>query len=347
MRTALVLLTLVTVAAFASEFTTGGADMWKFNGYGIFRLDVYGEEDHEHDMGFSQVGDLAWTPTLNDMLSAKAELALDADDNSVVLTDAYLNMTPAEGFDIRGGQVKRMFGWGFLEPTTALLFPDRPLYTTYEGGLFSDYGKRDIGLMLLGDFDMFTLDVAYTNGIVDPEETDSNKQFTVHGTVMPAEWITIGAALGMHTEDNEAEEDETVSGTGIDVYGVVEYPATETIDLHFTGEYLMLGDAVEEADGYEYNDETDMTVAGGATFGLQGDMITAITPMIRYEQISPATALPEGVDDPEDNYTAIDFCANFHMGSHNTLQLGARNYGFQEEGRDGYTDIILDWVMAF
>ncbi len=347
MRTALVLLTLVTVCAFAAEFTTGGADMWKFNGYGIFRLDVWGQEDADPDMGFSTCGDIAWTPTLNDMLSAKAELGLDADDNSVVLTDAYLNMTPAEGFAIRGGQFKRMFGWGYLEPTTAMLFPDRPLYTDSGVGIFSDYGKRDIGLMLLGDFDMFTLDAAYTNGVVDTEETDSNKQFTVHGTVMPAEWITIGAALGMHTEDSEAEEDETVSGTGIDVYGLVEYPATETIDLHFTGEYLMLGDAIDEADGNEYNDQTVMTVAGGATFGLQGDMITAISPMIRYEQISPATVLPEGADEPEDNYGAIDFCANFHMGSHNTAQIGIRNYSFQAEGSDGWTDIILNWVMAF
>jgi len=347
MRTALVLLTLVTVCAFAAEFTTGGADMWKFNGYGIFRLDVWGEETQSDvtDMGFSTVGDLAWTPTLNDMLSAKAELGLDAGDNSVVLTDAYLNMTPAEGFDIRGGQFKRMFGWGYLEPTTALLFPDRPLFV--DETLFGLYGKRDIGLMLLGDFDMFTLDAAYTNGVNDTEETDSNKQFTVHGTVMPAEWVTIGAALGMYAQDSETEEDETVSGTGIDVYGLVEYPATETVDLHFTGEYLMLGAPVEDVEGVENSDETVMTVAGGATFGLQGDMITAITPMIRYEQISPATQLPEGADDPEDNYGAIDFCANFHMGSHNTAQLGIRNYSFQAEGVDGYTDIILDWVMAF
>jgi hypothetical protein len=336
---------VLTVAALASEFTTGGADMWKFNGYGIFRLDVYGEEamSDSIDMGFSTFGDLAWTPTLNEMLSAKAELGLDADDNSVKLTDAYLNMTPAEGFAIRGGQFKRMFGWGYLESTTAMLFPDRPLYV--DESLFADYGKRDIGLMLLGDFDMFTLDVAYTNGIVDTEETDSNKQFTVHGTVMPAEWITIGAALGMHSVDTG--DDETASGTGIDVYGLVEYPASETIDLHFTGEYLMLGDAVEEQEGLEYSDETIMTVAGGATFGLQGDMITGITPMIRYEQISPATALPEGTDDPEDNYGAIDFCANLHMGSHNTAQIGIRNYSYQLEGMDGYTDIILDWVMAF
>lgn len=345
MRTALILLTLVTVVSFAGEFATGGAEMWKFNGYGIFRLDVFGQEEADPDMGFSSCGDLAWTPQLNDMLSAKAELGLDADDNSVNLLDAYLNMTPADGFSIRGGQFKRMFGWGYLESTTAMLFPDRPLYTSES--LFGLYGKRDIGLMLLGDFDMFTIDMAYTNGVVDTEETDSNKQFTVHGTVMPAEWVTIGAALGMYAMDSETEEDETVSSTGIDVYGIVDYPATETIDIHFTGEYLMLGAPVEDVEGIENTDGSVMTIAGGATFGLQGDMITGITPMIRFEQISPATQLPEEAEAPEDNYGAIDFCANIHMGTHNTLQLGARNYSYEAEGMDGYTDIIANWIMKF
>lgn len=157
--------------------------------------------------------------------------------------------------------------------------------------------------------------------------------------------VTIGAALGMYAQDSETEDDETVSSTGIDVYGLVEY-LPETIDLRFTGEYLMLGAPID-VEGVENNDGSVMTVAGGAAFGLQGDMITAITPMIRYErQISPATQLPEGADDPEDNYGAI-VCANFHMGSHNTTQLGIRNYSFQAEGTDGYTDFILDWVMSF
>lgn len=346
MRIVLVLLALVAFVALASEFETGGAEMWKFNGYGIFRLDIFGQEEADPDMGFTSCGDLAWTPTLNDMLSAKAELLLNADGNTAQLADAYLDMTPAEGFDIRGGQFKRMFGWGYLEPTTAMLFPDRPLYINED--LFDLYGKRDTGLMLLGDFDMFTIDAAYTNGGAgDDAEFDSNKQFTIHGTVMPAEWIKIGAALGMYAMDSETEEDATVSSTGVDVYGLVEYPASETIDLHFTGEYMMLGAPVEDAEGMVNNDGTVMTIAGGATFGLQGDMITGITPMIRYEQISPATVVAEGDDAPVDNLTAIDFCANIHMGSHNTLQVGARNFGFEDENLDGYTNIIANWIMSF
>ncbi|HOA04428.1 MAG TPA: porin [Candidatus Fermentibacter daniensis] len=346
MRTALVLLTLVTVSAFAAEFTTGGADVWKFNGYGIFRLDVWGEEDADPDMGFSAKGDIAWTPTLNEMLSAKVSLGLNAHNNGVTLGDAYLNMTPVDGFSIRGGQIKRMFGWGYLESTTAMLFPDRPLHTALSdsANIFGLYGKRDIGLMLLGDFDMFTLDVAYTNG-VETEETDSNKQFTIHGTVKPTDWLTIGAALGMHTVDSGT--DDTATGTGIDVYGLVKYPVTETIDLRFAGEYMMLGLPADDVEGFEINDNTIMTVAGGATFGLQSDMITAITPMIRYEQISPVSIVADGADDPEDNRGAIDFCSNFHMGSHNTVQIGIRNYSFQDENTDGYTDIILNWLMSF
>ncbi|MCC6870770.1 MAG: hypothetical protein IT351_00145, partial [Candidatus Fermentibacter sp.] len=55
----------------------------------------------------------------------------------------------------------------------------------------------------------------------------------------------------------------------------------------------------------------------------------------------------DGADDPEDNRGAIDFCSNFHMGSHNTVQIGIRNYSFQDENTDGYTDIILNWLMSF
>jgi len=35
------------------------------------------------------------------------------------------------------------------------------------------------------------------------------------------------------------------------------------------------------------------------------------------------------------------------MGSHNTVQIGIRNYSFQDENTDGYTDIILNWLMSF
>jgi hypothetical protein len=53
-------------------------------------------------------------------------------------------------------------------------------------------------------------------------------------------------------------------------------------------------------------------------------------------------------EETEDNKTAIDFCVNLDLSSAaNTLQLGARNYGFELEDIDGYTDIYANWRMNF
>jgi len=359
MRIALVLLTVVTVFAIAGDFATGGADMWKFKGYGIFRIQNYGYEDADPDMAFSAMGNIAWEPTLNDFLSARAELEFNptatqttwitvdsaavpiTTSNDLKVNDVYLNLMPADGFCIRGGQFKRNIGWGYLESTTEMLFPDRPLYVDYS--IFNKYGKRDIGLMLIGEFDMFTVDLAYTNGVVEGSEFDSNKQVTLHAAVEATDWLTIGAGLGMTTA-NETPGDpdsDTYSSNAIDVYGLVEYPMSETMDLHFTGEYLMLGYPAPDFDG------PVLPAAIGAPFGFDGVLVTGITPMLRYEQVSPATMLPEGAEEPEDNYGAIDFCGNIHMGTHNVLQLGLRNYSYENEDIDGYTDIIANWRMNF
>ncbi len=346
MKLAAVILVLATVAFATGEFSTGGAELWKFKGWGTFRTDMYGQEDAEPDMAFSSVWDLVWEPKLNDMLSARAELTMTAcADGMADIKDAYLNLMPADGFCIRGGQLKRNIGWGFLEPSTDLLFPDRPLYTGYS--LFGRYGKRDIGAMLIGEFDMFSIDLAYTNGVVEGPETDSNKQFTIHATIEPAEWATIGAGMGMYAAYEDTTMEDTFSSSAMDFYGIVKYPMSETMDLHFTGEYLMLGLDSPDVEGMEKTDGTAMTVALGATFGIDGALITGITPMIRYETISPAYMAAEGADEPEDDYGAIDFCGNIHMGSNNVLQLGARSYSFQSEDVDGYTDIILNWRMNF
>ena len=141
--------------------------------------------------------------------------------------------------------------------------------------------------------------------------------------------------------------EDTFSFSAMDFYGIVKYPLSETMDLHLTGEYLMLGLDSPDVEGMEKTDGTAMTVALGATFGIDGALITGITPMIRYETISPAYMAAEGADEPEDDYGAIDFCGNIHMGSNNVLQLGARSYSFQSEDVDGYTDIILNWRMNF
>lgn len=349
MKMALLLVTVFTVAAFATgEFSTNGAELWKFKGYGIFRFDVFGQEDISPDMAFCTSADVAWEPRLNDMLSARAELQMNATGEGYAdLKDAYLNLDPVEALTIRGGQFHRNIGWGEMESTTAMLFPNRPLYTSY--GLFSKYGKRDMGAMLIGTFDMVTLDLAYTNGVVENAENDSNKQFTVHGEAAPADWVTIGLGMGVYAADDSttSEADDTFSSTAFDAYGIVDYPISETAELHFTGEYMMLGYADGDVEGMEKTGASVMTAALGATFDLEGAMITGITPMLRYEQISPATQLAEGAADPEDNYGAIDGCVNLHMGDNNVLQLGLRNYMYEADSPDGYTDMTVNWRMNF
>jgi hypothetical protein len=35
------------------------------------------------------------------------------------------------------------------------------------------------------------------------------------------------------------------------------------------------------------------------------------------------------------------------MGPANVLQIGARNYSYETDAMDGYTDIIVNWRMNF
>jgi hypothetical protein len=348
MRLAFAAMLLVFAVAMATgEFSTGGSDLMKIKGYGIFRLDVWGQEEADPDMGFSGQFDLNWEPTFGAYLAARAELnAVTTNGGQAKLLDGYLDLMPADGITIRGGQFKRNIGWGYLESTTAMIFPDRPMYTSSSD--FLDYGGRDVGASVIGTFDPVTIDVAYTNGAgVDVAENDSNKQFTVHAAITPVEWATIGGGLGSYSAYTDSTGDESFSSSAFDVYGLVNYPMTESVTLNFTGELLSLGYAGPDVEGLEKTSGGALTLALGAKFGLNGSLVTGIQPAVRFENVSPATQLATGAEEPTDNYGAIDACVGLEMGPMNTLQLGIRNHSFEAEGADSYTDIILNWRMKF
>ncbi|MBN1433317.1 hypothetical protein JW921_01065 [Candidatus Fermentibacterales bacterium] len=347
MRYALVALIAVTFVALAGEFATGGSELWKFKGYSFATAYMYGMEDADPDMEFFAMTDLAWLPMVNDYLDAKVEAKLYSYDGVIHLEDVYLNLHFSDQVCLQGGQFKQPIGYGYLESGSGLRFLHRPLYTDYAG--FGIYGGRDIGFGLLTDFGMGGIDLTYTNGSgANQMENDSNKMVHLHGWAMPAEWVEIGGSFAMYSADDPADTTETFSTNGFGGYAVVDYPASPSIDVGFIAEYLSLGWWGPEVTGTETKSAGIYTVELNANFGVENAWIlTGVQPAVRYEQVDPATQLPEGAGDPEDNYGAIDFCLNLHMTSMNTLQIGARNYSYEFEDMDGYTDIYLNWRMKF
>ena len=115
----LVLLVVSSAVLATGEFSTGGAELLKFKGYGMGRFDIYGEEDADPDMGFSAIADVTWIPTLNDWLDAKIEFKFKPtkydggshDKNIVLFLEVLtLNAQVTDGFAITAGQFKRPFG---------------------------------------------------------------------------------------------------------------------------------------------------------------------------------------------------------------------------------------------
>ena len=347
MKYALVALIAVTFVAFAGEFATGGSEMWKFKGYSLATAYIYGEEDSDVDMGFFAMTDLTWLPRVNAYLDAKVEFKLYSTDGDLDLEDVYLNLHFSDQVCLIGGQFKQPIGYGYLESGSGLRFLHRPMWTSYAG--FDIYGARDVGFGLMTDFGMGGIDLTYTNGNGDNTvEIDSNKMIHFHGWATPTEWVKVGGSVAMYTAYEDSSMDDTFSSTGFGGYLVVDYPASPSIDVGLIGEYLSLGWWGPEITGTEMKSAGIMTAELNANFGVENAWIlTGVQPAIRYEQIDPATQLPEGATEPEDNYGAIDFCLNLHMTEMNTLQIGARNYSYEDDNMDGYTDMYLNWRMKF
>ena len=351
MKYVLIVSLLLAGTVFAGgEFATGGAELLKFKGYVISDLYIYGQEDADPDMGFDVIAALDWRPQLNDWLDAKIAFKAKPtkfegsyEDLSLTTEDIVANLHFTEGVTFTMGQFKRPFGYNYTRSGSSMYFLSRATLTGMSE--FSNFGKRDIGANLNLSFDMVDIDLAFTNGAGDNEsEDDSNKQFTARAEIEAVEGITIAAALGSHSEDDpDTTSTDTWSATGMDFYAVVDYPLSETSTLNFVGEYLMLGEPA--------SDDADMTDASAYAFTLapefelEGPALQAVRPAVRYENYSPSYT---GDTDPENDHTVIDFCLNLDVYSgKNTVQIGGRNYSFQDENTDGYTDMYLAWRMKF
>jgi hypothetical protein len=353
MRLVIAVLMVAAVAALAGgEFSTGDAELLKFKGYVIGSFEIYGEEDADPDMGFDVIASIAWQPKLNDYVDAKIEFKAKPtkfegsyEDLSLTTENIHLNLNLSENVTVSMGQFKRPFGYNYTRSGSSMFFQDRALLV--DGSEFGKYGKRDIGFNLNVSFDMVNFDLAFTNGAGDNEpEDDSHKQFTIRGEIEPIDGITIAGAFGSYAADDpDTTNDDTFSSTGIDIYGVVDYPISDNADIIFVGEYLMLGLPGPEISGSSRNDATAYAFTLAPDFAMDGPVLFGVQPAIRYESYSPSYY---GDTDPENDYGAIDFCLNldlFHK--KNTLQIGARNYTFEDENMDGYTDMYIGWRMKY
>lgn len=367
MRPALAAVAVVALVAFAGgEFATGGSDLMKFKGYGMATLHMWGEEDANPAMSFDGYAKFQWLPQVNDWINAKVDWDVSTNEGNLMLNDAWLNLDFTENFSVMAGQFKRPWGYAYTRSGSSMYFLDRSIiteanaYPSVEGDpidAFGWFGGYDVGMNVRGDFDVVAIDLAVQNGTGDNtaaygDSADAyiNKQFTVRAEAMPTEWATIGVAYGMANRasslTDDGGDDETYSAGGIDAYGVVEYPFSETGTLLFTGEYMMLPWLGPDEDGEDPYDGMAYSAMLGGMFEVDMGRITALTPAVRYDQVDPAW-YDEMDPEPEDNFGAIDFCLNVHTGPMNTLQLGARNYTYESDEMDGYTDIYANWRMTF
>ncbi len=345
MKRAIMVLAVLTLVAFAGDFATGGAELTKFKGYGTFRWTMYGMEGANPASEFKDYVWMAWVPKINDHLDLCIAAQNTTTGSSVtVLDQMYLDMKLTECLSVRGGQFKVPFGYGYTRSGGSMLFADRAF--AISGSDFMLYGGKDIGAMLTAEFAPVTIDLMLSNGTGNNMHADTlcSKQFTARLAVEPTEWLTIGGSLAMIGQPEITDTTGTMdswSSNGMDFFAVANYPVSATGTLNFAGEYMILGQNGVISEDADSHDGARMSVMAGYDMQLDGDVILAIQPAVRYDSIDPIA------DIDDNNLTAIDFCVGIELFSkYNTLQIGARNYGFEADV-DGYTDIYTKWRMNF
>ncbi len=355
MKRAIAILAVLACVAFAGEMVTGGAELTKFKGYGTFRWDMYGEEDTEPGSAMSTYTYVGWYPMLNQHVDGVITAKISTPSDYVEIFDvecAYLNLHLTENISLAGGQFKKPFGYGFTRSGGSMYFADR---AGAVGGLsdFSNFGGYGVSTMLTASFSPVTVDLAISNNEMFPVgETEIllNKQFTARVVAEPTEWFSLGGSLAMISapdDETTEEQDESWGANGIDVFAVADYPVSPTGTLVFVGEYLMYG----AADTYDdAADGSGMSVMAGYDMALDGYAIKGIMPAVRYDMVTPIDLSGEAEDTGR---SYIDFCVNIDLFSEmNTLQIGARNNGFEnsdpdEGGTESYTDMYAKWRMNF
>ncbi len=351
MKTIICLMLACTLAFAAGEFATGGSELLKFRGTGSFRWDFYGGEGNNPGNNMSSCAIIDWIPRLNNRVDGQFSLELYSSSGNIKLTDLFLNLHLTDNVALRGGQFKVPFGYANTLSSAVMPFGSRAAIVGSND--FKAYGGRDIGACLTAGFDMVNIDLAFTNGTGDNTLADStiNNQFTARVVVDPAEWLKVGASVAMIGQPETMVGEVTVdswSGMGLDAYAVVDYPVNETVALHFAGEYMSFGYVGPEIENLEQNDGNAMLFTLAANFETGAGFVQAVRPAVRYETYGPMNYFVQGGTEPEDNKTAMDFCLNLDLfSSANTLQIGARSFGFEDENIDGYTDVYANWRMNF
>lgn len=338
---------LASSALAAGEFSTGAAELLKFKGTGYFRWNMYGGEEVNPDNNMSSFFTIDWLPKLNSFVDGKINLEFSSTNGSIKLADLYLNLNLTENFSLMGGQMKVPFGYANTRSSSSMYFADRAFISSADD--YKNYAMRDNGLCLVASFEPVTVDLGFFNGTGanGMADNDWNNQFAARISADAMEWLTLGAAFTTIGQPEVEEVTESWSSSGIDVFGVVNYPMSETAEMFFEGEYAMLGAVGPEMEGVTMNDASCMSVALGAEFAVGEGFLQAVRPAVRYDMVNPSGIEEEGVE-MEDNSTALDFCVGLDLTSgKNTLMLGARSYGFEDEDVDGYTDMYLNWRMNF
>ena len=356
MKYALGLLALVAMLSFAgSTFDGGCAETFGINGYTKAWIYMFGAENNDPANTFRGYNWTSFVGRLNENVSGCVGVQFNSwnGNSSLQVCDAFLNMNIVPELSIKAGQFKIPFGWAFNSSGGGQFFLDRAAVTGTSD--FGNFGGRDVGVNLHGQFDMVGIDVAYFNGTgtYTDADTSQNKEFAALLTIKATDWLTIagGAAMigqpELHDDSTGVLIQEKWSATGIDGYVLVDYPISETADLIFQGEFIQAGYAGPDYTNYEKKSGTAYYATLGANFGLANSFLSGIMPVVRYESLSPATILASGATEPEDNTTVMDFCLNCYLTPKNTIQIGGRNVSYEAEGVDGYTDMYLGWRMNF
>jgi len=362
MKRTLLVLALFALVAFAGNFATGGAELAKFKGYGMFRWTSFGSEVDPVDAAIgNEFGGkvwMAWVPKLNDY----ADLCISMTDVAAIEFDqVYLNMKLTDCISLTGGQIKLPFGYGYTRSGGSMLFADRTSTVSGSGSPTSDfgiYGGLDIGAQVTGNWAPVTVDIMFSNGTGARAQADTtiNKQLTARLAVEPTEWLTVGGSVAMIGQPElieDADTTESWSSNGIDVFAVANYPVSPTGTFNFVGEYMMLGTPSNDVDGFVLHDGARMSVMGGYDIKLDGNVVLAVQPAVRFDTIDPIAAWADDADEPEDNETIIDFCVGIDLFTNlNTLQLGMRNYSWENDdvdngGTESYSDMYVNWRMNF
>ena len=356
MKYALGLVALVATLSFAgSDFSGGCAETFGISGYTKAWVYMYGTENHDPANTFRAYNWTSFTARLNDYVygSVGTQFATYNGDYDIQVCDAFLNMDIIPELSIKAGQFKIPFGYAFNCAGGGIYFLDRAaLVSTTD---FTNFGGRDVGIKLHGQFDMVGIDVAYFNGTGAYMDADTSvtKEFAALLTVDATDWLTIAGGVAMIGEPAVYDSagttvvEEEWSATGIDAYVLVDYPISENADLIFQGEFMQSGWAEPEVIGGEGQDGSAFYALAGVNIGLENGFLASIMPVVRYESLSPSYYLVTGGTAPENGITVIDGCLNCYLTAKNDIQIGVRNVSYEADLPEGYTDMYLGWRMSF